>query len=210
MSSSKVTFTSFRSRRSMLIVVLICISAVVVLAADPVNPLAKPKPAGADAGTPAAAATSLTIEQIGDALECFNKNSTTINGHTEYGMTIHKGKWDMNVIVSLSPSGRVIWITNGLATIPKNGKVPAAALLNILAKNTEIGPQFFSIANGSLRLSNPVSNFNLTAAGLRAQVEALVATVVETADLWKPETLGSAAAAADAPAPSEDRNPLSK
>ncbi len=169
--------------------------------------LGEPEKPPAPAETPAAG-TSLTIEQIGDALESYGKNTTTTNGHTDYSLTVHRGKWDINVIVSLSPSGKVIWMTNSLTAVPDPGKVAPAALLAILKKNTEIGPMFFSIADGSLRISNPVANHDLSPAAVKAQVEALISTVVDTEELWKPEALATAPVATPAHAP--DGNPLGK
>jgi hypothetical protein len=154
----------------------------------------------ATAGKTAAesAGTGLTIEQIGTALDKYGKNTTTINGQTDYSLTVHRGKWNINVIVSLSPNGQVIWMTNNLTKAPDAGTASAAALLNILRKNQQIGPMFFSIANGSLRLSYPVANHDLTADGLRNDVEALVTTVLDTEALWNPDALaGTAVPAAE-------------
>jgi len=156
-----------------------------------------------------AAAGALTIEQIGQALDPYGKNTTTNNGHTEYSLTVTKGKWNINVIVSLSPNGHVIWMTNSLTAMPDAGKVSANALTNVLKKNTETGPIFFSIANGSLRISDPVPNYDLTAAGVRANVDDLVATVLDTESLWSPEALAGNAPAA-APAGGGAANPLSR
>ncbi|HEY2588241.1 MAG TPA: hypothetical protein VGI81_21030 [Tepidisphaeraceae bacterium] len=48
---------------------------------------------------------------------------------------------------------------------------------------------FFSINRGSLRLSNPLPNHDLTADAVRDNVEALVSTVLDTESLWSPDTL---------------------
>lgn len=48
---------------------------------------------------------------------------------------------------------------------------------------------FFAINRGSLRLSNPVANHDLTADAVRENVEALVSTVLDTEPLWSPDTL---------------------
>lgn len=143
----------------------------------------------ARAQTAAPAGSALTIEQIGDALDKYGKNTITQNGHTDYSLNVQRGKWNMNVIVSVSPNGRVIWMTNSLVGAPDAGAASPAALLNLLKKNYEIGPMFFSIAHGSVRISNPVPNHDLTPDGVREQVDALVATVVDTEPLWNPSTL---------------------
>lgn len=168
---------------------------------EPENPLAPRSESGA--------APALTIEQIGDALESYGKNTTTLNGHTEFHLNVHKGKKTINATVSLSPSGKVIWMTSSLTPVPDAPKVAPAALLAILKKNTEIGPMFFSIANGSLSISNPVANHEVSAGALQAQVEALISTVLDTEDLWKPQTLSAEQGAAPPPAP-DVQNPVNK
>ncbi len=168
---------------------------------DPENPLAPCSESGA--------VSVLTIEQIGDALESYGKKTTTLNGHTEYHLAVHKEKKTINVTVSVSPSGNVIWMTSSLTPVPDAGKVAPAALLAILKKNTEIGPMFFSIANGSLTISNPFENHDVSAKAVQAQVQTLVATVLDTEDLWKAQTLSVEPAATPASAP-EVQNPVNK
>jgi hypothetical protein len=146
-----------------------------------------------DAPPAAEAGATLTIEQIGNALDPYNKNTTSINGHTEYSLTVKRGKWNVNVIVSLSPNGKVIWMTNNLTAVPDVSKASPAALMNVLAKNSEIGPMFFSIAGNSLRISSPVPNYDMTPAKVAGSVDGLVATVAATEDLWSGDALTGAA-----------------
>jgi hypothetical protein len=141
------------------------------------------KAAGASGGV-------LSVAQLGDALTPYGKNTTTNNGQTSYSITVPSGKWKINVILSISPNGQVIWMTNSLTPVPDAGKVSAAALLNVLKKNRDIGPMFFEIANGSLVMTYPVPNHDLNAAGMKAIVDDFVATVVNNASLWDPATLG--------------------
>jgi hypothetical protein len=165
--------------------------------------------AQAAAAAPAAAAanggTQMTVDQIGQALDKYGKNSATDNGSTTFSLNVKRGKWDINVIVSLSPNGRMIWMTNHLSSVPDPGKVSSDALAKLLEKNTEIGPMFFSMVGPrhSLMLSNPVPNYDLTAESLQARVEALVATVIDTESLWNNDAL----APQTAPEPA---NPLSR
>ena len=63
----------------------------------------------------AAEGGALSVEQLGDALTPYGKNTTTTNGHTSYSITVPSGKWQINVILSISPNGRVIWMTNNLS-----------------------------------------------------------------------------------------------
>lgn len=132
---------------------------------------------------------SLTVEQIGDALTSYGKNTITNNGQTVYTVTLHRGKSSVNVIINLSPNGRVIWMTDDVVDMPDPSKTSRVALLNILKKNRDIGPMFFSINGSSLRLSYPVPNFDLTPKDVKEFVDALASTVVDTAVLWNRGTL---------------------
>lgn len=152
--------------------------AVAIMADEPAaNPLANQNTAG----------STLTVEQLGAALDSYGKNTSTTNGHTDFSLTIPRGKWNLNLIISISPNGKMIWMTNNLTAIPD--KPSADGLANVLKKNTEIGPAFFSIADGSLRLSWPIANYDLTAAAVHDQVEAMVSTILDTAALWSPDAL---------------------
>jgi hypothetical protein len=133
---------------------------------------------------------ALSVAQLGDALTPYGKNTTTNNGQTSYSITVPSGKWKINVILSISPNGAVIWMTNSLTPVPDAGKVSSAALLNVLKKNRDIGPMFFEIWNGSLVMTYPVPNHDLNAAGMKTIVDDFVATVVNNASLWDPATLG--------------------
>jgi hypothetical protein len=158
------------------------IGSVAMMAQEP-NPPAAANPLGGG--------STLTVEQLGDALDSYGKNTSTTNGHTDYSLTVTRGKWNINLIISISPNGKMIWMTNNLTALPD--KLSADALANVLKKNTEIGPSFFSIADGSLRLSCPVANYDLTAAAVHDQVESMVSMIVDTAPLWSPDALSGAA-----------------
>ena len=96
-------------------------------------------------------------------------------------------------------------MTNSLTSLPDPSKVSPMALLNVLQRNAAIGPMFFSIAHGSLVMNYPVPNCDMTAAGVRSNVDALVGTVLDTEPLWNPDAL-----AGNAPAPQPAPvNPLS-
>jgi hypothetical protein len=137
----------------------------------------------------AAQGGALTVAQLGDALTPFGKNTTTNNGQTSYSVTVPSGKWKINIIISISPNGSVIWMTNSLSPVPDAGKVSPAALLNVLKKNRDIGPMFFEIWNGSLVMTYPVPNHDLNAASVKTIVDDFVSTVVNNAALWDPATL---------------------
>jgi hypothetical protein len=136
-------------------------------------------------------AGQMTIEQVGQALDKYGKNTATDNGQTTFSLTVTRGKWDLNIIVSLSPNHTIIWMTNQLASIADPTKASPAALVNLLEKNEDIGPMFFGMVGPrhSLLLSNPVPNHDLTPAALQDQVEALISNVLDTEPLWRPEVL---------------------
>lgn len=144
-----------------------------------------------------AASGSLTVEQLGDALMSYGKNSTTNNGHTDYSITVAKGKWNMNLIISLSPNGTVIWITNGLSAMPDANKLSTAALLDVLKKNTDIGPMFFSISGNSLQLNYPLPNYDMTADKLKQRIDDMTNTIANTATIWSADTLAGTGASGD-------------
>jgi hypothetical protein len=134
---------------------------------------------------------ALSVAQLGDALTPYGKNTSTNNGQTSYSITVPNGKWKINVILSISPNGSVIWMTNSLTPVPDAGKVSPAALLNVLKKNRDIGPMFFEIWNGSLVMTYPVPNHDLNAAAMKSIVDDFVATVVNNASLWDPAALAA-------------------
>jgi hypothetical protein len=139
------------------------------------------------ADAPAAGGSTLTVDQLGSALDSYGKNTSNNNGQVTYSVTVTRGTWNINVLISLSPNGKMIWMTNDATAIP--AKLSAEGLANVLKKNSDIGPAFFSITNGNLRLSQPVPNYDLTPQAIHDNVEALVSTVVDTAPLWSTDAL---------------------
>lgn len=181
--------------RKQLLASLAILSAigVAVIALDSRNP-ARGEDQNPLAAAPAPSGGSLSVEQLGDALETYGKNTTTNNGHTDYSIFVKRGKWNINIIISESPNGSIIWMTNGLTAMPPANQLDMGGVLNILKKNTDIGPMFFSIAGDSLRISYPLANANLTADKLHDRIEAMVSTVVDTEGLWSDAGLTGKAA----------------
>jgi hypothetical protein len=131
-----------------------------------------------------APAGRLNIQQIGDALTSYGKNTVSSNGQTYYTVNCGHGQWNSSVVISLSPNGNVIWMTIDPAPID-SAHTSTAALAGILKKNNDIGPMFFSINGRRLRLSYPIPNHDLTADKVKAYVEAIVNTAVDTMPLWQ-------------------------
>lgn len=125
----------------------------------------------------------LTLQQLGDALTDYGKNTVTSNGQTYYSINCGHGSWKSNLIVSLSPNGNVIWMT--IDPVKISDRASSAALAGLLRKNNDIGPTFFSINGGWLRLSSPVPNSNLNKEKVKAYVEDIVNTAVNTMPLWQ-------------------------
>jgi hypothetical protein len=127
---------------------------------------------------------SLTVQQLGDALTTYHKNTVNNNGNIYYSVTATKGKLKMDVVLSLSSNARVIWIASDITPMPAPGRPSIGAMMNLLKKNNEIGPMFFSVNGNSLRLSYPVPNFNQTSESVKEYLQAFVSTAMDNAALW--------------------------
>jgi hypothetical protein len=132
---------------------------------------------------------AFNTQQLGDALISYGKNTVTDNGHTEYTVQFHKDQWKSSVTISLSPNGKVIWMDIEPAQMPD--RASAAALANLLKKNLELGPMFFSLDGRWLRLSYPVPNSDMSEAKIKAFLTAVIGSAVETMPLWDQRTLGA-------------------
>lgn len=129
----------------------------------------------------------LNIQQLGDALTSYGKNTVNDNGNTYYTVQCGHDSWKSSVAVSLSPNGNVIWLSLDLVELPS--KVSPTAMSNLLKKNTDLGPVFFSISGSWLRISSPLPNNNMSEAKLKAYLEQLVHLAVDNHDLWDMKTL---------------------
>jgi hypothetical protein len=127
------------------------------------------------------------IHQVGDALTSYGKNTVNDNGNTYYTVVCGHDSWKSQVVVSLSPNGNVIWLALDLVEMPS--RVSPTAMSNLLKKNTELGPVFFSIGGNWLRISSAVPNNNMSEAKLKAYLEQLVNLAVDNHDLWDTKTL---------------------
>ncbi len=142
------------------------------------------------AATPAQAQSGrLSIQQLGDALTSYGKNTVTQNGRTFYTVECGNRNWKSSVYVSLSPNGNVIWMAIDTAQLPS--QTSAATLANMLKKNSDLGPMFFSLDGSWVRLSYPLANADMSEAKVKAYVALLVNTAVDTMPLWKPRTGGT-------------------
>jgi hypothetical protein len=129
----------------------------------------------------------LNIQQVGDALTPYGKNTVNDNGKTYYTVRCGHDPWKSNVVVSLSPNGNVIWLELRLVQMP--ARISPTAMSNLLKKNAELGPVFFSISGNWLHISSPVANNNMSESTLKAYLEQLVHLAVDNHDLWDSKTL---------------------
>ncbi len=169
-NAEQVTATAVLPSRRRSLLSLVAISGSLVLASAT-------SPANAQQG-------GFSIQQLGDTLTSYGKNTVTNNGQTYYTVACgQQGQWKSNIIISLSPNGKFIWMT--LEPSQMSAGAPASALASILKKNTDIGPMFFSINGNALRLSYPIPNDDMSAGKIKAYMEALVDTAVSTRPLWE-------------------------
>jgi hypothetical protein len=131
----------------------------------------------------------LTVEQLGDVLTSYGKNTSNVNGDVSYSINMTKGKYTVNVILSISPNGNVIWLMNNMAPMPEPARASAPALINLLKKNLELGPMFFEISNGRLSLTEPVANHDMTPELVKSYIERFCSTVLDTMPLWNQDAL---------------------
>jgi hypothetical protein len=127
------------------------------------------------------------IEQVGSALTSYGKNTVNDNGKTYYTVQCSHDSWKSSVVVSLSPNGNVIWLSLDLVELPS--RVSPAAMSDLLRKNTDLGPVFFSIGGKWLRISSPLANNNMSEEKLKGYLEQLVHLAVDNHDLWDTKIL---------------------
>src|ERR1700752_513709 len=118
-------------------------------------------------GTNAHAQSSsrFNIQQIGNALTSYGKNTVNDNGNTYYSVVCGHDSWKSSVIVSLSPNGNVIWLQLNLVELPSHPSTPALA--NLLKKSNDLGPTFFSLDGNWLRIATPLPNNDMSEAKLK-------------------------------------------
>jgi len=139
-----------------------------------------------------AQAGRFNIQQVGDALTSYGKNTVNNNGQTYYSVVCGHDSWKSSVIVSLSPNGNVIWLQLDLVELPSH--VSPAAMANLLKKNTDLGPVFFSISDNWLRISSPLPNNDMSEAKIKGYLERLVNLAVDNHDLWDTKVLAAVSA----------------
>jgi len=143
--------------------------------------------AGILASTAQAQSGGFNIQQVGDALASYGKNTVNDNGNTYYTVLCGHDSWKSSVVVSLSSNGNVIWLALDLVELPS--RVSPTAMSDLLKKNNELGPVFFSISGNWLRISSPLGNNNMSEAKLKGYLEQLVHLAVDNHNLWDPKTL---------------------
>jgi hypothetical protein len=155
-----------------------------------------PAPAVSTAAVSAPSAGRLTVDQVGEALTPLGKNSINDNGNQYFTINVKQGQTRLNVVVSLSPNGNIIWITCSVSKIPDPRRAAPEALAYLLAKNSEIGPIFFDIVpqQGMIQMSEPVANSGMTPELLRQYLGEFVETAQKTEPLWRQNVITPGAA----------------
>lgn len=97
-------------------------------------------------------------------------------------------QWELSMSAVLSQDQESIWVMAWLDELPKaSSDVPRTALLRLLAQNDQLGNgKFFAYVPNNRRfvLQRTVPNRNLTSAQLRAVLQDLGTSVVETYPVW--------------------------
>jgi hypothetical protein len=147
-------------------------------------------------GAGSAQAAQLTDETLKTMLE--NLGYTVEEGGTRDAKTLKfkeslaDNSLTFTITMDFSSDKTMVWIYTGLYSVPEGKTAPSSALLALLAKNDDIGPEFFSysVSNKLLYLNYPAPNTDVTPAVLRRRLKSFLADLDETRDLWDPEKWG--------------------
>jgi hypothetical protein len=119
----------------------------------------------------------LSMEQLGRMLDDLGLNPKA-NANKEgklvdYDLEFQSGTWTMRHWVSISPSGKFIWINTNIAKpLPAEG-ISVEALLGLLEQNNDVWPAFVYYVKEvrRLRLGMGIRNEDLTPAKLRKDID---------------------------------------
>jgi hypothetical protein len=141
-------------------------------------------------------AAPLTGETLTTMLE--NLGYTVEEGGTKdaktfkFKETLADNSLTFTITMDFSSDKTMLWMYTGLYSVPEGKTAPGSALLALLAKNDDIGPEFFSYSesNKLFYLNYPAPNTDVTPAILRQRLKAFLANLGATRDLWDPEKWG--------------------
>lgn len=145
-----------------------------------------------------------TLSNMGYEVEA-KKNEA---GIPYYSVKFDRNDWTFVINVSLSTNGQYIWLNSPLAQLPEGTNVvPQEKLTALLQKNFDTGPAYFAYRPASRRIYYliPITNQNVTAKTLRAELDTFCKDIQDTELLWNTKKWNLAATPVAAPAVSSLR-----
>ena len=160
---------------------------VLVSAPAPLHPAPKPRPAGAPPGAAPTPPPRLAAASLGPLLRRLGYEPLP-QGRFQRIRFEEQG-YGYPVDVALTPRGEWLVCVAQLAPIPDLTKLPAPALLNLLAANDTMTGMAFSYdrAAAAIMLNATIPNRSVDGAILRSMLEAIRATVRRSEALWDPQ-----------------------
>jgi hypothetical protein len=141
------------------------------------------------AAAPAKAAGALTDDSLKTMLDNLGY-TVEVSGDKaphryKFKESLNDGSLSFTITVLLSSDSTILWIYTALYELP-TGKPASGPLLALLAKNDDIGPQFFSYSTDTkfFYLNAPGANVDMTPKVLHQRLANLISTLSKTRDLW--------------------------
>jgi hypothetical protein len=135
-------------------------------------------------------AAGMTDDQLEQLIRAQGLNPTKVEQRFDFGFkaTLEQDQWELSMSAVLSQDGESVWVMAWLDELPKSSaEVPRTALLRLLSANDKMGNgKFFAYiaANRRFVLQRVVPTSAMSSAELRATLQDLGATVVETHPQW--------------------------
>jgi hypothetical protein len=151
---------------------------------------AEPMPTEPTKQAPEPAKTNLsaiTDVQLGQMLEAMGydvKPGTYKSGARYFDVQLPGSKFEYSVRFTLSTNKRVVWLLVSLSDIPAD--VTAAQLQAVLeVVNAKTGKMQLRLLGKLLKGEQPLDNVGVTPLRLRREIEDMVASLDEIADVWR-------------------------
>lgn len=137
-----------------------------------------------------AAAGQISEEQLGQMISALGLEPEKKLQRYDFAFraVLDDQQWELSMSAVLSQDKESVWVMAWLDELPKaSSDVPRTALLRLLAQNDQLGNgKFFAYVPNNRRfvLQRTIPNQNLTSAQLRAVLQDLGTSVVETYPVW--------------------------
>jgi hypothetical protein len=169
-------------------------------------------PCGMPAAEPGGQVSMAQLGKMLDDLGLNPKANTNKEGKVvDYDLEFQSGTWTMRHWVSISPSGKFLWINTNLAKpLPAEG-VSVEALLGLLEQNNDVWPAFVYYVKEvrRLRLGMGIRNEDLTPAKLRKDIDTFTESAKTLMVRYEKESKGGVAKAPDVrPEPKPQPEPV--